>query len=497
MTDIEAAESMADLELAFEDRGWQKLTTTAESEFSHAGLIQAAKVCRAMAVANPLIRRGLNLRSAYVFGQGLTVSATSEGQDVSAVIHDWWDGNTASLTGDVALQRLEHVLGTDGNLMFACHTNPLTGMVKVRTIPFEEITDIITNPDDAGDPWFYCREHTVHQLTPTSDGMTAQLVDARKVTYYPDIRHRPASKPRTIGGHEVRWDAPIHHVKVNDLEGWQYGIGDAYTAVTWARSYRDFLADWATLVKALSQFAWKATAPASKAAKLRDALARIPDQTPSANAGTVGATTVLGPDFTLEAIPKSGATIDSNSGRPLASMIAAGLDIPVTVLLADPGVTGARATAETLDAPLYAAMQQRQSLWGDVFDTLTGYVIREAVRAPSGPLTGTIVRDRWDDTETVTLTGGLDPAVTVDFPQLDSLPLDVLMDAIVKADQTEKLPPAVTARLILNALPGIDDPDAIMADLVDDNGQWIDPTISTAQAAGNAIVAAYRAGQPA
>lgn len=488
------AETMADLELALEDRGWDKLTTAANEEFSHAGLVRAARVCRAMAVANPLIRRGLNLRAAYVFGRGFQMSATTEGQDVSAVVHTWWTENSETLTGEVATEKLERVLGTDGNVIFVNFTNPYTGLVRVRTIPFDQITEKISNPDDATEPWFYRREHVVKTLRPAEDGLTTVLVDAARVTYHPDINYRPASRPRTIGGHEVRWDAPIHHVRVNDLDGWDFGIGDAYSAVTWARSYRDFLADWATLVKSLSQFAWRATAAGGKAAATRRALARVAANAPSDNQNSVGAAFTSPDDVKLEAIPKSGATIDSNSGRPLASMVAAALDIPVTVLLADPGVTGARATAETLDRPLYESMRTRQGVWADAFRVMASYAIREAVRAPQGPLTGTILRDRWTGRETVTLTGDTNPAVEIVFPELDDLPVEVLMNAIKIADDTGKVPPLVIARKLLEALH-VADVDRVLEEMTDEDGAWLDPLMTADAASGRAAIDAYRAGQ--
>src|SRR5690606_35197278 len=169
----------------------------------------------------------------------------------------------------------------------------------------------------------------------------------------------------------------------------------------------DFLADWATLVKSLSQFAWKATAGnGSSSQKMRAALARRPQgDTIPANENNVGATAALGPNVTLEAIPKTGATIDSESGRPLATMVAAALDVPVTTLLSDPGQTGARAVAETLNLPTRLAMQQRQALWGDTYKALAKYVIRQAVKAPVGPLQGQVVRDPYSNRETVLLAG--------------------------------------------------------------------------------------------
>lgn len=487
-------ESVADLELALEDRGWDRLTTAADTEFTRAGLGRAAKVARVMAVTHPLVKRGLAVRAGYIWGGGVQVQARAgqdDPQDVNTVVQAFLDdpGNRAALTSDQAHEELERALGTDGNVFLACFTNPLTGKVQVRSVPFDEITDVIANPDDRDDPWYY--ERTWSQTVVGADGTTRTT---QQRAYYPALRYRPMYRPPVINGHEVRWDSPIRHVTVNKLDGWAYGIGDAYAALVWARLYRDFLADWATLVKALSQFAWRATTGSgSKAQKMRAALARRPEApAPAGNPNSVGATALLPPDVNLEAIPKSGATIDSDSGRPIAAMIAAALGIPVTVLLADPGVTGARATAETLDEPTRNEMGLRRALWGDVYRDLLAYVTLQAVKAPQGALTGTIGRE--GTAETFELAGDVDATVEVVWPEFDDLPMNVVVDAIVKADQTGKLPPVEVVKLLLHAL-GVQDVDDVLERMTDAEGNWLDPYATVGAATAQAAVAAFNRGE--
>lgn len=57
-------ESMAQMQLAMEDMGWEKLTGQFAQEFTRDGLERAAELSRTMAVANPLIKRGLAIRAA-------------------------------------------------------------------------------------------------------------------------------------------------------------------------------------------------------------------------------------------------------------------------------------------------------------------------------------------------------------------------------------------------------------------------------------------------
>ncbi len=479
------AESLADLELALEDEGWQRLTLDATQQFSRQGLARAAQVARVSTIAHPLLKRGLNLRTGYIWGGGCEIAARDK--DVNAVVQAFLDdpGNRRAFTGEQARARSESALFTDGNRFVVLFTNPATGRVQVRTIPFDEIQDVITNPDDASEPWFYERQW-VQRVVDRATGTTTLK---QQKAYYPAMGYAPFRRQQFIDGWPVLWDAPVYHVKVNDLDGWTFGIGDAYAALTWARSYRDFLADWAVLMKSLSQFAWRATSKGSKAAALRQKLARRPGTTtdaPAGNPNTVGATAALPPDVSLEAIPKSGATIDSGSGRPLAAMIASALGLPVTMLLADPGVTGARATAETLDTPTELEMNGRRGIWTEALQTICGYVIAQSVKASGGALKGTVTKDPRTGAETVELAGDGDATVDITWPDLTETPIDVLFKALSAADSMQIVPPLTLLRLVLAALH-VQDADEIIDSVTDAEGNFISPAANAGQAAVDAF----------
>lgn len=460
------SESVRDLSLQLEDRGWKRIGSDDESTMTREALVQAAQDGRALAVAHPLVRRGISLRTSYVHGQGgPQMSVESDDDTVNDVVQEWWTSreNQNSLTGPEARARLERALSTDGNVFIASFTNPADGRVTNRTIPFEQITRIVTNPEDRGQVWFYERTYSkpAEAFSTTEQSVTV---------LYPDLAYAPALRPHRIDGKPVHWDQPVRHVKVNDLEGWQYGIGDTFAIAPYARGYRDFLTDWLKLMKSLSQFAWRGTAEGKRAQKARQALSRAQQGVPG-NDSSVGATYVSAPGEGLEAIPKTGATIDADSGRPILAMIAAGLDVPVTMLSTDPGITGARSTAETLDEPMYRAMRTRQDVWTAVFIDLAEYRIEQAIRAQKLP--GTVVRDAWTQTDHAELSGDR-PIIHCDWPDLSTSSVDEAVAAIKDADATGKLPPLVIARLLLTAL-GVEDIDDVLEELTDDEGEWRDP----------------------
>lgn len=489
-------ESMADLTLALEDKGWRSLAHAVQSDFTPEARKALITLCRTMAISNPLIKRGLLVRTGYIWGQGVEVRARAAGeeqaQDVNAVVQGFFDANAATLSGDVAHAKLEHGVGTDGNVYLTCFTNPLTGGVQVRTALAEEVVDVITNPDDRDDAWYFVRhvaQRKVEPGTPQANGQRPARTRAQVVkVFHPALGYWPRTRPRTIDGAEVRWDAPILHVKVNEVAGWRFGVPDVYASVAWARSYKDFLVDWAQLTRSLSQYAWRATAGnGSRAQKLaaslnaqRQPVEGVPPigapQQPPAGRAAVGT-----PDVKLEAIPKSGATIDADSGRPLAGMAAAGLGLPVTMLLADPGVTGARAVAETLDLPTVLEMGMRRLMWQSSLTRLIDYVIDQAVLAPRGALRGSMVRDDWGRVTTV-LTGDVERTLEWEWPPLDGTDPAKLIESVVQASGTGLVPKLVMLRLLLNAL-GVKDADEVLDSVTDEAGNFIDTEVTAAVAA--------------
>ena len=479
-------ESTSELEQRLYDPGWRRFTTEVEQEFTDEGRRQMRSVCRLMSIVNPLLVRGVGLRSAYIHSGGVQRTARANGkdgsgeQDVQAVVAAFLtdEGNARSFTSPAARDRLEHSLATDGEIFAALITRPLTGEVQTRVILADEISDIICNPEDRTEHWYYKRCWTERQY-----GKDGTPTDVTREMLYPAVDYRPARRFRQFAGVPVAWDKPILHIAVNRPEHWLHGIPDVYSAINWARAYKVFLEQWATVMAALSKYAWRTTAAGSKQAKqIRSAVtAANPYRPETASVSDLGQMVVTAADQTLEAIPKSGATIDAESGRPLAMMAAAALGIPVTMLLSDPGQTGARAVAETLDQPTELTMNQRREVWTAADDRVLRYVITEAVRAPKGPLKGKITRDRFRDREAVELDGDTDPTVDIVWPDLSDTSVKEKIDAIVSAAGTGTLPPELVLRLVLAAI-GVRNADAIIAEMVQD-GVFLWPSTGPAPGA--------------
>lgn len=495
-------EAYADLEaaamMARDEDGWSKVGAEPD-EFTPRGRSAIRDLCRQYAISNPLIKHAINARIAYIWGGGVEIrgtvdTAADEAESVDAdpvadLVAAFLESNEASLAGSTAREELERALGTDGEVFLACFTDKQSGRVQVRSTPTSEVVDVVTNPDDRDEPWFYIREYTQRVLEQGTDPGTTRTRGQKVRVAHPALGYAPATRIKTLDRAEVWWHAPVLHVPVNRLDGWLRGMPDVYASVAWARMYRDFLVDWAGLTKALSKIAYRATGDTrSKATRMAAQMGAA--QAPRVGAdglptGAAGLTAGMGPGMGLEAVSKSGATIDSQSGRPLAAMVAAGVDLPVTMLLADPGVTGARAVAETLDLPTMLAMGLRRMLWTSVFERLIRYVVGAAIDAPGGSLSGQARIDAWGRRQ-VTLRGGAVPRVEVDWPPISDTDPVQIISSIVAANGTGLMPPLVALRLLLTAL-GVKDVDQLLEQVTDEQGRFVDPRASAGQAAADAF----------
>lgn len=450
-------------QLVADEKGWAPLAGVEGNVLPHRLRREKAVEAELAIAANPLIKRGVNLRCAYIWGSGVTVTVRDEastGQDIQAVLTRFQDdpANAPLWAIDEQIQR-ERDLCASGEVWLALPTVEQTGRVRVRPLPAAEMTTIITDPEDRYTDWFYLREYTVGKKPHR--------------TLYPALGYRPAvQRPQLddqtltmldrpdLRGVEVRWDSPVRKLLVNELGG--RGLGDVFASLPSALAYTAFLEAWHRLMLSLARFVWRAKARPDKAQQVARKILEAEQRK------VVGGTTVEDPQTGIEAISKTGATFDADSGRPLAGMVAAGLGLPVTMLLSDPGVTGARAVAETLGQPTELEFGVRRKVWARVVEDIVGWVIDSAVRA--GKLAGTASRD--GDREVVTLPEEDNRTVVVDWPPFDSTPVETLVKAIVEAQQTQTVPPLVVLRMLLKALE-VEDADEILDQVTTKGGEFI------------------------
>lgn len=343
-------ERLANRTIQLEDIGWTRLDGRNPDEDTGLdldALHTLSDKLRDMAAADPLHKRGAQLRHAYVFGRGINFSGLNPRTE--AAIKD--RHNKSVLFSVQAYETNNLAKFTDGNLFIIRNekTNDLT------SVPLSQITADITDPDDPSRVRYFKREWS------TGDG------EARKV-WYPVARYkksqvgrgRRGSIPTSIkNGSEtvpVAQEAVIYHETTQRQSGWTYGVPDSLAAAVWAVAYKEYLADNATLVKALQQFAWAVT-NANKATQ-NQAAVQV-----ATNPG-VGGTAVMGSGNALGSVGVPSANVNFNNGQPLAAMVATSFGVPVIALLSSPGATGGSyGAATTLDTPTIKGMKAVQDSW--------------------------------------------------------------------------------------------------------------------------------------
>jgi hypothetical protein len=439
-------ERLAELELAMEDQGWRQLAVGGQKEFSRAGLGEIIKMSRLMYLKSPLIKQGVNVQARYVFGRGIIVAAKDP--QVNAVVQKFWDDrkNKKALTGHQARMEKEVALQVVGNIFFVLFSDLSTGDVTVRTIRCEQIREIISNPDDEMEPWFYRREW-VEQSYDDSGAPREQL----REVLYPDWAHNPTDRPKTLYGKPVMWETPVCHLKVGGLDDMNMGVPETYAAIDWARAYKEFLEDWCSITRAYARFAFRFTSQggargvAAAKTKFGTTLASGANQTtietnPTPN---VGSTFIGGEGTKFEAFKTAGATTSADDGRRILLMVASAMGLPET-FFGDADV-GNHATSKTLDRPTELKFLDRQTLWAEFFRDLLDYVIDRAASTPNGRLFGmklvknlSSADDAIDDDDIPLRSDpgsgeAIDSFVGVDFPKLLEHDVVEQVQAIVSA----------------------------------------------------------------
>lgn len=341
----ESYASMAQAILDYDDKNWTPLAALGhEDQFSLESLQKASTHIREVSEGNPLLKRGSSLRTSYIFGRG--VSFSEQPPRIMRLIKDMQNQEVLFSPEAQVINERSHF--TDGQFFVLGDI----ATKKFQRVPFNEITGVVTDPDDTENIRYYRRTwvRTVQEFN--SQSVSSQQMNV----WYPVDTYEPAGGfAQQIQGQPVNVSKRMFASRVNRRSGHIWGTPDAFPALPWAHAYNEYLKDGSRMLKALSMFAWQLKSKSK--AGLTNAAASI------ASSSTTASTALLGSDMELSSLPRSNGSVDLTNGRPLGSMVASALEVSVVALLSDPGTSGAYGTAQTLDVPTIKAMEARQSVW--------------------------------------------------------------------------------------------------------------------------------------
>jgi hypothetical protein len=372
--------AFADAMLALDDVGWRPLGGDEDATEIRLETIKTiSQTTRGLVAINPLIKRGVAVRTTYIWGDGVKFEGLEESDPI---LTD--RTNKKFMFSPQACAELEACMATDGQIFILITKRQGRrrvggdGTPKITRVPMKEITGTISDPQNKEDIWFFRREFTVE-----SENYNTREKNVKTVTaWYPaDDYDMSNGKPFSIGGKPVVWNTAILHHTANKQVGWKWGAPDLMSVIFWTKAYKEFLENSATLVKAYSRFAFKVTAQnKTGVATAATKVAQQPTRDPfTGEVQGVGGTAVMGMGTTLSTIGRTGGSVDFSAGLPLAAMVAAGLEIPLTSLTADGGSSN-RSAAETLETPTLKAMKARQHSWDGFFERMFNYLGKPDVK---------------------------------------------------------------------------------------------------------------------
>ena len=338
---VESYNNMAQALLSIEDEGWSLLGVqrTVGDAFTIEQLQLLAEKLTEKTDGNPLLKRGLGLRTSYIFGRGVQIDNFSS-RRVESLVMD--PQNQSALFSSEAMIINERSNFTAGQFFILADNNTK----KLQRIPFKEITGWVSDPDNVEIIRYIRRSWSRIDI----DGTPNTIQE-----WYPVDTYTPTIRIPRIQNQNVNYNKTLFPFMVNRRSGNPWGVPDAFAAYPWAYAYNEYLKDGSRILKSLSMFAWQLKSRTKTGATT--AAATI------ATTKSAGSTAVLGADMELSALPRVSNSVDLSNGKPLAAMVAAALEVSVVALMSDPGTSGAYGVAQTLDVPTTKAMQARQRLW--------------------------------------------------------------------------------------------------------------------------------------
>jgi hypothetical protein len=379
-------ETLWELELALEDRGWVRETALAQLEFSRYGVGRLITHIRIASIKNPLIKRGAEICKLYVFGRGVEIRCEDDsGNDV---VQAFLDANKSE-TSHIALAEKETSIQTDGSLYFGLPTDG-KGNVAVKMIEPLEIMDVVTEADDSSKILYYMRQWSQMDLDPKTGIQTPKQVKAA----YPSLElvNSGVQILPQIGTYPVNAEMPIYRVRAGSSPPkWRWAVPPLYASVDWARAYKDFLEDWATIQRALARFALMVetkggpAAIASYQALLSTTFGDSGGTTIERNPPpTRGAAHIGGDQTKITPFKSAGSTDSPEQARRLLLMNASAQGMPETFY--GDASTGSLATAQSLDRPTELKFREMQQRWIETITCILAYVLDVSKTTPGGRL---------------------------------------------------------------------------------------------------------------
>jgi len=396
-----------------EDIGWINIGEIGtESQMLGYKIDYVIKRCRLYFYKSPLAGHWVTLITSFVFGNGIGVPKAADDK-IQDVLTEFWEDqdNQGVMTSFDSQIKLCNKLQYEGNLFFLL-TDDEEGNVRVRILDSLAVVDIIKDPKDSMRTLFYKVKlpNRRYDFSTDSYGM-----NENKVFYYPDIWNLDFEN-QGVPTNKLVPGAKIFHVKINCDVNDKFGVPTLFRGLDWIKAHKDMAEDVATLIKSLSQFAWKKKIKGT-AAKVKSIAGQMRSNDDLSNIRrTAGRTQIEneGVDLKSVDVKTGGVKIGTDGMKSMQLMVSAASGI-MYHYFGDPA-TGNLATAKTMELPMVKMFEGWQRIWESIYLQIFNYLIYQKISVSL--IDGTIEDDpkmnRWG----FELPESTDATIDVDFPPI-------------------------------------------------------------------------------
>jgi len=387
----EGMSQIAQLSMAYEDRGWIRVDGF-ERE-GDAGTLTlkavkgAAKNGAALVTGNPIMHRAAEAQAGYVHGDGVRITGADK------VIKN--KKNRRNIFSTTAMLELELTKVATGNvLLFVEDDN------TISRIPFHEIQGAVYTPDDKSEIRYFYRvwweEYTDFQTQKPNRVERKMLyrnmaydapreIDLEYYNVFEGVLD-PASgeeyepfwdvRARRIGGVEVNINGVVRHVAPHRMDGTAWGLPDLLAGIFYASEHKELIEAADSIYRAQSQYAVQYRSKTRKALEgVAASLAAPPPIDPATGEPMkYGQTVGFGDDIEMQLMQKIGAGIDFSNFDPIASLASSALGIPLEVVL------GQETKDTTIPYTTKRTMMTIRRMWTEVFEDIFEYMGKKGVK---------------------------------------------------------------------------------------------------------------------
>ena len=445
------------LEIQQEDIGWRRIGQVAEGMDIPQTMLTIIKMkCLGLWQISPVAGQAAMLTTSATFGRGVATPRCADG-GIQEIVSRFWDDedNRLSWLAYEAQEFSNLMLLIEGERFCSIHTSPAESVVKLADIPSQEITRVITHPENRRKPVLYERRWRPrnYDFKALQWAVGGELI----TSYYRDWSYPPerdddeaALELIAAAGDRVQEDTLVYHLRTNTTG--LRGIPEFYRSYDWIRAHDQSVSDLVTYAKALAMIAWMKKIDTRSKAVIDNATRMLREPVPGTGA-------VYASNKAVDMAPVNVSTGGTQNLKTAVDKTMLAATMPFGYGLhyyGDPSV-GKVASADAMELPAIWRTETRQEKFRGMYACVTNFAIRRA--REMGDFPGTRIPD------------DVDQSFTISFPEIEKKSdqhIGQLITALYTTSQSSPTgEPALLDRkeaaLQAYLLIGTEDPEAILA----------------------------------